>query len=76
MRPVEVMTYEELVAEAKALQSSYEARLAQASEMPWPTAMADIDGDLSRYFDVRSELQRREGGPLVDGTEWPPDGAW
>ena len=75
MRPVELMTTEELVAEAKALQRLYEARLAQASDTLDRPTMGDIDEDLSRYFDVRSELQRREDGPPLDGIESaPPDG--
>jgi hypothetical protein len=76
MRPVELMTVEELVAEAKALQRSYEARLAQASNTLEGPSMGDIDEDLSRYFDVRSELQRRGDGPPLDGIPLgPPDAA-
>ena len=75
MRPVELMTHEELVAEAKALQRLYEARLAEASEMLEGPSTGDMAEDLSRYFDVRSELQRREDGPPLDGVESaPPDG--
>ncbi|GAA1236309.1 hypothetical protein GCM10009657_09910 [Oryzihumus leptocrescens] len=41
-----------------------------------PATVGDIDEDLSRYFDVRSELQRREDGPPLDGIESaPPHGA-
>ncbi|MGN6636879.1 MAG: hypothetical protein ACTHJ6_15675 [Oryzihumus sp.] len=68
MRPVELMTREELVAEAKALQRLYEARLAQASGTFEPATMGEMDEDLSRYFDVRSELQRRDGGRPLDGS--------
>ena len=76
MRPVELMTIEELVAEAKALQRLYEARLAQASNTLEGSTMGDIDEDLSRYFDVRSELQRRGDGPPLDGIPLgPPDAA-
>ncbi|MGZ4598436.1 MAG: hypothetical protein ACXVYY_13105 [Oryzihumus sp.] len=76
MRPVELMTTEELVAEAKALQRMYEARLAQASDTLERPTMGDMDEDLSRYFDVRSELQRREDGPPLDGIPLgPADGA-
>ena len=64
MRPVEEMTREELVAEAKSLQRLYEARLAPTSLRP-PTT-GDLDEGLSRYFDVRSELQRRETEPPLD----------
>ncbi|TQL58786.1 hypothetical protein FB474_0125 [Oryzihumus leptocrescens] len=75
MRPVELMTIEELVAEAKALQRLYEARLAQASDTLERPTMGDMDEGLSRYFDVRSELQRREDGPPLDDVESaPPDG--
>ncbi|HET7660750.1 MAG TPA: hypothetical protein VFK66_10210 [Oryzihumus sp.] len=75
MRPVELMTIEELVAEAKALQRLYEARLAQASVTLEGPTVGDMDEDLSRYFDVRSELQRRRDGPPLNGNDSaPPDG--
>ena len=76
MRPVELMTIEELVVEAKALQRVYEARLAQVTNTLEGPTMGDIDEDLSRYFDVRSELQRRGDGPPLDGIPLgPADGA-
>ena len=76
MRPVELMTIEQLVAEAKALQRLYEARLARASDTLGGPTVGDMDEDLSRYFEVRSELQRRGDGPPLDGIPLgPPDGA-
>ena len=76
MRPVELMTHEELLAEAKTLQRLYEARLAQASGTLGGPGPGEMNEDLSRYFDVRSELQRREDGPPLDGIPLgPPDGA-
>ena len=72
MRPVELMTREELVAEAKTLQRLYEARLAQAPDTAGSPTMGEMDEDLSRYFDVRSELQRRADGEPLDGTPLEP----
>ena len=75
MRPVELMTEEVLVAEATRLQHVYEAHLRQVSETVGRATMGDMDDQLTRYFDVRSELQQRlDGGPGVRAIAWrPPD---
>lgn len=62
MKPVELMTDEELASEVTTLRGMYVAHLKQVQDSVGRATMGDMDHQLSRYFEVRSELQRRQEG--------------
>jgi hypothetical protein len=62
MRLSRDLSDKELRAELAALQKMYEKRLVDAEETPCRATMGDMDAQLTRYFDLRSEQLQRRGG--------------
>ena len=61
MKPVQAMTDHELRNEAGPLQAVYEAHLATVSDDLARATAGALDEQLSRYVELRSELDQRRG---------------